>query len=42
MGYFAFAQDEAQRKKQRDTLDMLRDQVSGSLGAYVTRACVLI
>lgn len=31
VGYFAFAQDEALRKKQRDTLDMLRDQVSGSL-----------
>lgn len=28
VGYFAFAQDEEQRKKQRDTLDMLRDQVS--------------
>ncbi|XP_061076281.1 coiled-coil domain-containing protein 174 isoform X2 [Conger conger] len=28
VGYFAFAQDEALRKKQRDTLDMLRDQTT--------------
>lgn len=28
VGYFAFSQDQEQRKKQRDTLDMLRDQVS--------------
>lgn len=27
VGYFAFAQDEDQRRKQRETLDMLRDQV---------------
>lgn len=27
VGYFAFAQDELARKKQRETLDMLRDQV---------------
>lgn len=27
VGYFAFSQDEEQRRKQRDTLDMLRDQV---------------
>lgn len=26
VGYFAFAQDEEQRRKQRETLDMLRDQ----------------
>ncbi|MBN3302064.1 CC174 protein, partial [Amia calva] len=29
VGYFAFAQDEALRQKQRDTLDMLRDQTMG-------------
>uniref|UniRef100_A0A8C3A4W6 Coiled-coil domain containing 174 n=1 Tax=Cyclopterus lumpus TaxID=8103 RepID=A0A8C3A4W6_CYCLU len=28
VGYFAFAQDEEQRRKQRDTLDMLRDQTT--------------
>ncbi|XP_072540588.1 coiled-coil domain-containing protein 174 [Salminus brasiliensis] len=28
VGYFAFAQDEQQRKKQRETLDMLRDQTT--------------
>lgn len=28
VGYYAFSQDEDQRKKQRETLDMLRDQVS--------------
>lgn len=28
VGYFAFSQDEEQRRKQRETLDMLRDQVS--------------
>lgn len=28
VGYYAFAQDEEQRRKQRETLDMLRDQVS--------------
>lgn len=28
VGYFAFAQDKEQRQKQRETLDMLRDQVS--------------
>lgn len=28
VGYYAFSQDEGQRKKQRETLDMLRDQVS--------------
>lgn len=28
VGYFAFSQDQEQRKKQRETLDMLRDQVS--------------
>lgn len=27
VGYFAFAHDEDQRRKQRETLDMLRDQV---------------
>lgn len=28
VGYYAFSQDEEQRRKQRDTLDMLRGQVS--------------
>uniref|UniRef100_A0A673LFQ7 Coiled-coil domain-containing protein 174-like n=1 Tax=Sinocyclocheilus rhinocerous TaxID=307959 RepID=A0A673LFQ7_9TELE len=28
VGYFAFAQDEDQRRKQRETLDMLRDQTT--------------
>ncbi|XP_041638984.1 coiled-coil domain-containing protein 174 [Cheilinus undulatus] len=28
VGYFAFAQDEEQRRKQRETLDMLRDQTT--------------
>lgn len=28
VGYFAFSQDQEQRRKQRETLDMLRDQVS--------------
>lgn len=28
VGYFAFSQDGEQRRKQRETLDMLRDQVS--------------
>uniref|UniRef100_W5K3Q5 Coiled-coil domain containing 174 n=1 Tax=Astyanax mexicanus TaxID=7994 RepID=W5K3Q5_ASTMX len=28
VGYFAFAHDEQQRKKQRETLDMLRDQTT--------------
>lgn len=28
VGYFSFAHDEEQRSKQRETLDMLRDQVS--------------
>ncbi|XP_062853080.1 coiled-coil domain-containing protein 174 [Trichomycterus rosablanca] len=28
VGYFAFSQDAEQRKKQRDTLDMLRDQTT--------------
>ncbi|CAK6955613.1 coiled-coil domain-containing protein 174 [Scomber scombrus] len=28
VGYYAFAQDEEQRRKQRDTLDMLRDQTT--------------
>lgn len=28
VGYYAFSQDEDQRKRQRETLDMLRDQVS--------------
>lgn len=28
VGYFAFSHDEEQRRKQRETLDMLRDQVS--------------
>ncbi|XP_012680402.2 coiled-coil domain-containing protein 174 [Clupea harengus] len=28
VGYFAFANDEEQRRKQRDTLDMLRDQTT--------------
>lgn len=28
VGYFAFSQDVEQRRKQRETLDMLRDQVS--------------
>ncbi|XP_023659891.1 coiled-coil domain-containing protein 174 [Paramormyrops kingsleyae] len=28
VGYYAFAKDEALRKKQRDTLDMLRDQTT--------------
>lgn len=28
VGYFAFAHDEEQRRKQRDTLDMLRDQTT--------------
>lgn len=28
VGYFSFANDEEQRRKQRETLDMLRDQVS--------------
>lgn len=28
VGYFSFSQDEEQRRKQRETLDMLRDQVS--------------
>ena len=27
VGYFAFSQDREQRDKQRETLDMLRDQV---------------
>lgn len=27
VGYFAFSVDEEQRRKQRETLDMLRDQV---------------
>lgn len=27
VGYYAFSQEEDQRKKQRETLDMLRDQV---------------
>lgn len=30
VGYFAFSQDQEQRRKQRETLDMLRDQVSCS------------
>lgn len=28
VGYFSFSHDEEQRRKQRETLDMLRDQVS--------------
>lgn len=28
VGYFAFSQDQEQRRKQRDTLDMLRDQTT--------------
>uniref|UniRef100_A0A3Q0SZG4 Coiled-coil domain containing 174 n=1 Tax=Amphilophus citrinellus TaxID=61819 RepID=A0A3Q0SZG4_AMPCI len=28
VGYYAFSQDEEQRRKQRDTLDMLRDQTT--------------
>ncbi|XP_071351545.1 coiled-coil domain-containing protein 174 [Trachinotus anak] len=28
VGYFSFSQDEEQRRKQRDTLDMLRDQTT--------------
>lgn len=43
VGYFAFSQDEEQRRKQRETLDMLRDQVtllktvflSPSVGSFV-------
>ena len=31
VGYFAFSNDQEQRRKQRETLDMLRDQVSGGL-----------
>lgn len=30
VGYYAFSQDQEQRRKQRETLDMLRDQVSSS------------
>ncbi|KAJ7999161.1 hypothetical protein DPEC_G00212530 [Dallia pectoralis] len=29
VGYFAFSQDQEQRRKQRETLDMLRDQTTG-------------
>ncbi|KAK7144971.1 hypothetical protein R3I94_011152 [Phoxinus phoxinus] len=32
VGYFAFAQDEDRRRKQRDTLDMLRDQTTEQRG----------
>ncbi|KAJ8409392.1 hypothetical protein AAFF_G00235900 [Aldrovandia affinis] len=32
VGYFAFAQDEAMRKKQLETLDMLRDQTTDQRG----------
>ncbi|KAJ0023324.1 hypothetical protein NQD34_003223 [Periophthalmus magnuspinnatus] len=28
VGYFAFSHDEEERRKQRDTLDMLRDQTT--------------
>ena len=35
VGYFAFSQDREQRDKQRETLDMLRDQVgAGDTGRY--------
>lgn len=33
VGYFAFARDQALRKKQMETLEMLRDQVRGFEGS---------
>ncbi|XP_029907075.1 coiled-coil domain-containing protein 174 isoform X1 [Myripristis murdjan] len=36
VGYFAFSQDEEQRRKQRETLDMLRDQTTEQRGKRET------